>query len=96
MAFKLSIVQVRNLVEARPNGTATRAQEDTTMMSISGHATKKSLKSAIGERPCFVETSMFGNEFKGDGEYTIVGPSPYDRKWYATVTVRDGLISKVS
>lgn len=66
------------------------------MMSIEGFATKKELKAAIGRKPYFVETSMFGNEYKGDGQYTIVGPSPYKRVWYATVTVRDGLIAKVT
>ena len=38
---------------------------------------------------------MFGNEYHGDGNYTVVGPDIYNRKWYATVTVVDGLISKV-
>ena len=66
------------------------------MMSIAGFKTKKDLKAAIGRRPSFIETSYFGLEFKGDGSYTIVGPSPYDRKWYATVTVTDGKISKVT
>lgn len=66
------------------------------MMSITGFKAKKDLKAAIGKEPHFVEMSMFGYEYKGDGEYTIVGPSPYDRKWYATVTVRDGKIVKVT
>lgn len=66
------------------------------MMSISGFKTKKELKAAVGQEPRFVETSLFGPEYKGDGSYTIVGPSPYDRKWYATVVVKDGKISKVS
>jgi hypothetical protein len=58
-------------------------------------ATKKALKGAIGEPPDFEETSMFGAEFKGDGKYTVVGPEPYDRRWYATVTVTNGLITRV-
>lgn len=60
------------------------------------YATKKELKGAIGERPDFEETSMFGPEFHGDGQYTVVGPHPLSRKWFATVTVTDGLISKVA
>ena len=59
-------------------------------------ATKKELKGAIGEKPDFEETSMFGPEFHGDGKYTVVGPHPLDRKWFATVTITDGLISKVA
>jgi len=67
------------------------------MMGIRGFKTKKQLKSdGIGKVPSFVETSMFGDEYKGDGEYTVVGPSVQDRRWYATVTVLNGVISKVS
>ncbi len=65
------------------------------MMGIKGFKTKKELKAAIGKEPGFIETSMFGKEYKGDGRYTIVGPSPKVRKWYATITVADGLIAKV-
>jgi hypothetical protein len=67
------------------------------MMGISGFNTKKELKAAVGSIPRFIETSIFGNEFKGDGSYTVVGPDPYIRKkWYATVTITDGLINKVT
>ena len=67
------------------------------MMGIYGYKTKKELKAGIGKIPGFIETSMFGTEYKGDGKYTIVGPDPYrDRKWYATIEIKDGLISKVS
>lgn len=64
-------------------------------MGIRGHKTKKSLKAAVGTEPRFIETSIHGPEFKGDGEYTVVGPDPHNRKWYATITVVDGLIAKV-
>ena len=36
------------------------------MMGISGFKTKKELKSAVGTRPNFIETSFFGPEYKGD------------------------------
>ena len=65
------------------------------MMGIRGFKTKKELKAATGKIPSFIETSLFGNEFSGDGSYTIVGPDPYERKWYATVTVKGGKIAKV-
>lgn len=65
------------------------------MMGIRGFNTKKELKAAIGKRPNFIETSMFGPEYKGDGVYNVVGPSPYKRVWYATVKVVDGLIVSV-
>ena len=66
------------------------------MMSVYGFQTKKQLKAAVGTRFMPVETSMFGNEFQGDGTYPIVGPSPHERKWYATVTVVGGIIRKVT
>jgi hypothetical protein len=59
------------------------------------YKTKKELKENIGKRLKYVETSLFGDEFKENGSLTGVGPSPYERKWYATVTIKDGLIEKV-
>ena len=59
------------------------------------YKTKKSLKGSIGEPLHYQETSMFGAEFKRDGELTVVGPSAYDRRWYAVVTMENGLIKKV-
>ena len=65
------------------------------MLSICGYETRKQLKAGIGHIPNMIETSMFGAEYKGDGKYCVVGPSLTVRKWYATVTVVNGLISKV-
>ncbi len=66
------------------------------MLGISGFKTKKELKAAVGEKPDFIETSVFGPEYKGDGQYTVVGPDPYERRWFATVYVTHGLIAKVT
>ena len=72
------------------------------MMGISDEngqtfGTKKALKAHIGARVQFIETSMFGNEFKGEGSYTVVGPTPHKRVWYATVKVgADGELRKVA
>ena len=57
--------------------------------------TKKELKSKIGTVPNFIETSLFGPETVQNGTVYVVGPSPYDRKWYAQVTIKNGLIEKV-
>jgi hypothetical protein len=65
-------------------------------MMAASYPTKKALKESIGQPPEFVETSFFGPEYTGDGSYTVVGPAPYNRKWYATVTVKDGKIAKVT
>lgn len=65
------------------------------MMGAS-YKTKKDLKSAIGQLLRYVETSAFGPEFKENGKFCVVGPSPYERKWFAEVTMQDGKIAKVS
>lgn len=67
-------------------------------MSIHGCDKKKDLKARIGQSAngLFLETSMFGIEYKGDGTYCVVGPAPTIRKWYAEVTVKDGVILKVT
>ena len=65
------------------------------MMGAS-YRTKKELKAAIGQPLRYEETSMFGPEYKDNGRFCVVGPSPYERKWFAEVTMKDGLILKVS
>lgn len=65
------------------------------MMGAS-YRTKKDLKAAIGKPLRYVETSMVGAEYRPDGKFCVVGPSPYERKWYAEVTMENGLIKKVS
>lgn len=60
------------------------------------YATKKLLKFAIGKPLRYEETSLFGEEYAPNGKFCVVGPSPYDRKWYATVTMENGLIKRVS
>jgi hypothetical protein len=60
------------------------------------YKTKKACRESIGKAPRFIETSIVGVEFTGDGKYTVVGPGPYDRKWYAQVTVYNGVITKVT
>lgn len=61
------------------------------------YKTKKELKAAVGKSLRFIETSMFGPEYREDGKLTVVGPDPYTkRSWYATVVMEKGLIAKVS
>lgn len=61
------------------------------------YKTKKELKSSVGKPLRYIETSVFGAEYRDNGKLTVVGPDPYrNRKWYATVTMKDGLIEKVS
>ena len=65
-------------------------------MMGANYKTKKALKENVGKPLRYTETSMFGLEFKENGKFCVVGPSPYDRKWYAEVTMENGLIKKVS
>ena len=60
------------------------------------YKTKKELKASIGQSLSYEETTMFGVEYVSNGKLTGVGPSPYIRKWYATVTIENDKIVKVS
>jgi hypothetical protein len=65
------------------------------MMGAS-YKTKKDLKLAVGQELRYEETSFFGPEFKPNGTFCVVGPSPTQRNWFASVTMENGLIKKVS
>lgn len=66
-------------------------------MMGAAYATKKALKESVGKPLRFIETSMFGAEYRENGKFCVVGPDPYNnRKWFATVTMENGLIAKVS
>ena len=62
------------------------------------YPTKKALRESIGKEFRFIETSMFGEEYHGEGSYTVVGPDPCNKRtWYATVTVNaENVIVKVT
>jgi len=64
-------------------------------MIVAKYKTKKDLKSSVGQPLRYVETSIFGLEYRATGKFCVVGPSAYERKWYAEVTMQDGLILKV-
>jgi len=60
------------------------------------YPTKKALKEAIGKPLRYIETSVFGAEYRPDGTFCVVGPNPYTaRNWFAQVTMNNGLIAKV-
>mgnify|MGYP001558348276 CR=1 FL=1 len=65
------------------------------MMGAS-YKTKKELKESIGQSLKYVETLIFGTEYTPNGKFCVVGPSPLDRRWYASVEMKDGNIAKVS
>jgi hypothetical protein len=71
-------------------------------MLIAMYESKKALKEAIGQSLKYRETSMFGDEYKANGEFAVCNrPSIIRypgkaREFFATVTMRDGKIAKVS
>jgi hypothetical protein len=65
-------------------------------MMGANYKTKKDLKAAVGQSLDYIETSFFGPEYKENGTFCVVGPSPYKRNWFASVTMKDGKIQKVS
>ena len=65
-------------------------------MMGANYKTKKDLKLAVGKELRYVETSMFGPEFKANGSFCVVGPCAFTkRSWYAQVSMKDGLIASV-
>jgi hypothetical protein len=64
-------------------------------MLVARYRTKKDLKAAVGQELRYEETSMFGEEYKPDGAFAVVGPGAYQRKWYAQVTMQGGRIARV-
>ena len=59
------------------------------------YPTKKALRESVGKPLRYEETSFFGAEYRADGTFAVVGPSPYQRKWYAQVIMRGGIVSSV-
>ena len=64
-------------------------------MACCGCKFKKDLVKRVGMTLKYEETSMFGSEYKADGSFCLVGPSSSDRKWFAEVTMRNGIIQEV-
>jgi len=68
-------------------------------MLILHYTSKKSLRECIGKPLHYRETSMFGAEYKPNGNFCgsnrpqITGIK--GREFFASVTMRDGLIAKV-
>lgn len=69
------------------------------MILLTGYDSKKQLKDSIGEPLHYEETSIFGIEYKDNGVITgarrphLLGGG---REFFAQVTMKNGLINKVS
>jgi hypothetical protein len=64
------------------------------MITVS-YKTKKELKQNIGKELHYSETSVFGPEYKSNGNFCVAGLSPYKRKWLAIVTMENNIIKRV-
>ena len=64
-------------------------------MLVANYPTKRDLRASIGQPLRYEETSLFGPEYKSDGTFPVVGPGAYDRKWYAKVTLENGIVVAV-
>jgi hypothetical protein len=68
-------------------------------LTVSGYKSKKELKECIGKSLNYIETSMFGDEYKDNGTLTVA-QRPYitkepGREFFARVTIVNGKIAKV-
>lgn len=69
------------------------------MTMIALYPSKKMLKEAVGQRLKYQETSMFGNEYKPNGVLTVANRphiTGMGKEFFAQVTMKDGIIQKVS
>ena len=73
-----------------------RWSKDMTLIAV--YPSKKELKTKVGEPLWYIETSMFGEEYKPDG-MLVVANRPHitglGREFFAQVTMKEGLIAKV-
>ena len=72
-------------------------------MLIVNYASKKELKTHIGEKLSYTETSAFGNEYVDNGSFAASNRpsinkniSSRSREFFAYIVMKDGLIHKVS
>ncbi len=69
------------------------------MTLVVRYNSKKELKEAVGQRLQYIETSMFGPEYRSTGIITVAGRphiTGMKREFFAQVTVENDLIVKVS
>lgn len=67
---------------------------------VTGYASKKDLKAAVGEPLKFRETSCFGPEYNDNGSFVVahrpaLGFNPKGREFFAEVVMKEGVIKSV-
>jgi len=69
------------------------------MTLIARYPSKKELKANIGKPLRYLETSVFGPEYRDNGTLTVANRphiTHLGREFFAQVTLKDGLIVKVT
>lgn len=68
------------------------------MTMVVVYPSKKELKASVGQRLRYIETSLFGPEYRDNGTI-VVANRPHitkmGREFFAEVTMTNGLITKV-
>ena len=68
------------------------------MTMIAVYPTKKNLKENIGKKLSYIETSLFGNEYKSNGSFVVCNRphiTNIGREWFAQVTMQNDIITGV-
>ena len=69
------------------------------MTLVVNYPSKKALKESVGKPLRYIETSMFGSEYRDSGTLTVAGRphiTGQKREFFARVKMVDGKISAVS
>lgn len=69
------------------------------MTLVVKYPSKKELKSKVGEPLRYIETSLFGPEYRPDGILTVANRphiTKMGREFFAQVYMKDGIIQKVT
>jgi len=74
-------------------------RKERAMTLVVKYNSKKDLKQAVGQRLRYIETSMFGSEYRDTGTLTVAGRphiTGMKREFFAQVVMKHGLIQKVT
>jgi len=76
----------------------TNQMETNHMTLIANYPSKKSLKANVGGTLNYIETSIFGPQYRGDGTLTVCNRphiTGVGREWFGRVTMQDHKILRV-
>ena len=68
------------------------------MTLVVKYPSKKVMKESVGKPLRFIETSLFGDEYRDNGVLTVANRphiTGMGREFFANVTMKDGVIAKV-